>query len=170
MIIGFSGAKGVGKTTLANALQQRIEKSEVMSFAEPLKKMLEVIGVSQQILSDPKAKNEPLPWLAVSPRFMLQTLGTEWGRDMIHSQIWLKVMNRKIASSESNLILIDDCRFENEAELIRSRCGVVIELYRKGISYDKGHSSEQGIENPDHRIDVGDIKAAVDRIMELGLV
>ena len=170
MIIGFSGAKGVGKSSLANELQSRIEKTEIMSFAEPLKKMLEVIGVSQEIMADPKLKNEALPWLGVAPRFMLQTLGTEWGRDMVHNQIWLKVMNRKLASSKAGLVLIDDCRFQNEADLIRSRAGVVIELYRKGIQYDRGHTSEQGIESPDYRIDVEDVKEAADRILKLGLV
>jgi hypothetical protein len=170
MIIGFSGAKGVGKSSLASELQSRIEKTEIMSFAEPLKKMLEVIGVSQEIMADPKLKNEALPWLGVTPRFMLQTLGTEWGRDMVHNQIWLKVMNRKLASSKAGLVLIDDCRFQNEADLIRSRAGVVIELYRKGIQYDRGHTSEKGIDNPDYRIDVDDVKEAADRILKLGLV
>ena len=67
-----------------------------------------------------------------TPRRAMQTLGTEWGRNMIGPDVWVRLtMHRvdELLASGVNVI-IDDVRFDNEAEAIRERDGQLITLSR----------------------------------------
>ena len=87
-----------------------------------------------------------------TPRHIMQTLGTEWGRKLIGDDIWLEVMLNRIRTTRSKTIIIDDCRFENEADLVHSLGGVVVQIERPGITYGGGHASEKPL--PDRCIDM----------------
>jgi hypothetical protein len=50
----------------------------------------------------------------------------------------------KIYAPLYDIIAIDDCRFDNESELVKELGGIVIEIIRPGCVPD-GHASEQGI-------------------------
>ncbi|MGZ8164099.1 MAG: deoxynucleotide monophosphate kinase family protein [Methylobacter sp.] len=148
-IIGFTGRKQSGKTTAAQYL---VDKGFLKcSFAEPIKDMtwffLQGFGLSatyvNQLLTT--HKEVVIPELGVSARHVMQTLGTDWGRKLIHNDIWVMSMSKRLAEEPGDLIVFDDVRFENEAAMIRGMGGLIIHIDR-GDQVADSHASEQGIE------------------------
>lgn len=151
LLIGIAGRAGVGKDTAGRFLQLHYALS-VVAFADPLKAMLQAMGLSRTELEG-AYKELPLRWLDASPRRLLQTLGTEWGREMIDPDLWLKVFGRKLAHDWQVLkasdpdwagYVITDVRFENEARFIRER-GHLIHLTRRSAPAVESHCSENGL-------------------------
>jgi hypothetical protein len=119
---------GSGKTTIANFLVEEFNYHRI-PFAEPLKLMtrtlLQCFGYSKsygdKLLNDPVLKEQILPELDVTPRFMMQTLGTEWGRKTIHSEIWLMAWKHSVEElGIYGHVVVDDVRFPNELEIVKS--------------------------------------------------
>lgn len=78
----------------------------------------------------------------LSPRVVLQTLGTEWGREKVHPDIWV---NYAIARAEQKLftdrvvgVVISDVRLENELKAIKNARGKLLRIRRE----DTDHLSE----------------------------
>jgi len=101
-------------------------------------------------------KEQSIEWLGKSPRELMQTLGTEWGRSLIHQDIWLRVAEQNLAflaetHDTASGFVITDLRTENEAEFIRKHGGVVIHLIREAAPSVSPHSTEQrlGIQDND---------------------
>lgn len=143
-IIAFAGPAGAGKTDSARYLI-REHRFERVSFAAPLKQMLAVLGYPEP--PNQAAKEEIIPDLGVSWRHMAQTLGTEWGRKLIHPDIWAMRTREFMRANPSNYV-IDDLRFENEAAAIRSLGGQVIHIRGRRHEMSEataGHESEKGI-------------------------
>jgi len=169
VIIGVCGAAGAGKGSVAKILESR--GFATLSFADPLYAAVSAItGLSVAELQDRRLKEEPIGWIGSSPRRLLQTLGTDWGRNMIHEEIWvMATMQRVLAGGD---YCISDVRFVNEAAAIRARGGVMWRVERPGHSLLAGaaatHESERGI--PPEYIDavipndgtLADLEAAVD--------
>ena len=68
----------------------------------------------------------------ISPRRIMQTLGTEWGRDLIHKDIWAECAKQqalKIAHSGRSVV-IDDLRFPNEYATLRSIGATLVRINR----------------------------------------
>ena len=149
-LIAFSGPKGSGKSTAAEALRYTPFWTRYVrvSFAERIRKMLLALGVPRDNLVDPELKEIPLPefggW---SARYLMQTLGTEWGRECVSHNIWLDVVAReiRIARAAGMPIIIDDARFDNELACVHDLGGVVIEIQRPGCVRG-GHQSELGLD------------------------
>lgn len=167
-IIALTGAKGVGKSSIAKSLESRDWTNRcVVSFAEPLRKMMSQL-IPMSFMTDPQKKEEPIEWLGgKSPRQLLQSLGTEWGRDMVSQTIWIDSMRRLIADQPFDVVIIDDCRFANEIAMVREMGGVVIGLQRDTIAYTCEHSSEQPLDGLDHLIEASDIVVAAKAIEQL---
>lgn len=137
-LIGIAGPARAGKDTLASYLLDNLSNDwSRSSFADPLKEMLRAIGV------DCSDENKPLinSDYGVTPRHMMQTLGTEWGRHMIDGDIWVKAFARLNAGK---CVIVPDVRFENEADLVREH-GVLIHLVGRG-GIEGSHVSENAIE------------------------
>jgi hypothetical protein len=151
MIIGLCGLAGSGKDEVAAILSRR-HGFAYISFAGPIYQAVsEITGLAPAQLKDRGLKEQPIPWLGKSPRELLQTLGTEWGRQMVRDDIWIKLAMRRAAEYER--VVITDVRFENEAEAIRHAGGQVWLVERPGAGLAGaagGHSSEAGI--PDHLV------------------
>lgn len=145
-LVAFSGLAGCGKTTAAAHLRWRFGY-DPYSFADPLREMLGALGVSEQQTRE--EKNLPVPHLGgKTPRELLQSLGTEWGRDLVATNIWLNVAEHRVNELYrlgARYVVIDDCRFENEAQWVRDQGGLVVHITRPALS-PMGHRSEVGIQ------------------------
>jgi len=164
-LIGIAGKAGVGKDTAADYLVKHFGFLKY-NLAGPIKAMLEpIVGPGAQ-WNDREWKEGELPWLGKSPRRLAQTLGTEWGRDLVHKNLWLLLAERTIARVRENNtdeayakyakgesgyippqvkgIVIPDIRFENEAEWLRAQGGVLWHIVRRAPAVE-GHISEAGV-------------------------
>jgi hypothetical protein len=149
VIIGFAGKKQVGKSTAAGFLVDA-GFARAPSFACPLKEMLSALlryfGYSSDEIAYFEAnKEEIIPKLGCSYRHLIQTLGADWGRNMIDSDIWVNAATPSfnVLSRAANLV-IEDVRFENEAALIRGLGGRILHI-ESDTPYQDSHESEAGI-------------------------
>lgn len=145
-IVGFCGAARSGKDTAAGFLVQE-RKFARIAFAGALKAMVCVgFGLSLDDIEGDE-KDEPLDWLGASPRRMMQTLGTEWGREYLGADVWVKVAWRRMHETPSSHIVFSDVRFANEAQAIALSGGKVIRIVRDGARKVLNHASEGGVED-----------------------
>jgi hypothetical protein len=149
-IIGINGVARSGKDTLAGFLVED-HGFDQESFAAPIRQCVSLItGIPMADLIDGPLKEQPIEWLGcVTPRYLMQTLGTEWGRQLVHPEIWLRVMERKLyAAADRGVsgVAISDVRFDNEAEFVRETMnGTVVSVERPGVKPVQAHASEAGI-------------------------
>lgn len=142
MIIGLTGKARSGKDTVASHLQEAY-KFHHYWFSKPMKDACRsMFGWGDEHLYG-ELKEEVDQRYGISPRIALQTLGTEWGRNTINSDLWILRAQKEMEQHEN--IVISDCRFDNEAEAVISSGGIVIEIVRQGINQVAAHSSESGI-------------------------
>lgn len=145
MLIGLAGKKRSGKDTVARMLQAH--GFVPSSFAAPLRSFVAgLLGATLEELD--REKETPLAFLdGATPRQMMQTLGTEWGRAMVHPELWTRSWAQRYRSyiDAGADLVVTDVRFENEAEIIWSAGGYVVELHRPGLSSDDSHISEAGL-------------------------
>lgn len=128
MIIGLTGKARSGKDTAADYLCSRYG-FERYSLASPMKRAVCAMMEMDESIFDSTRKEVPLKLVDVSPRYMLQTLGTEWGRNIIGEDLWLKFLQNMYDKLPiSAKVVVTDVRFENEAEWIRSVGGNVIHI------------------------------------------
>lgn len=81
-----------------------------------------------------------------TPRLLLQLLGTEAGRGIIHKNIWVN----SLMSEYTNLLhwVITDMRFPNELDAITKRGGISIRVERlQEINDLNPHKSETALDN-----------------------
>jgi hypothetical protein len=147
-VIGFAGPAGVGKTTAACIVTADFPRYKRLSFADPIRSMLLALGLTHEALAE--RKHDPHPLLCgQTPRFAMQRLGTEWGRNTIGPDIWLRAAEHRIKQlhSQWDNVVIDDVRFDNEALLIAELGGVVVRLHRQIETEPTvaAHASERGV-------------------------
>lgn len=160
-LIAFCGPAGAGKSTAADAL---VEDGWVrVKFADPLKNMVRAFyrscGIEDNDFIESRIegayKEEPDPFLkGRTPRHAMQTLGSEWGRDLIHPELWIEAWRQRVLQmADRGLdVVVDDCRFPNEADAVRRLGGRIVEITGRGKGLGKKHQSELGIGEPDMRI------------------
>lgn len=178
-LIALSGPAGSGKSAAASYLAS-VHGYHPVKFAGPLKAMLRAYYVSVG-LEDPEQierriegdlKEVPDPLLnGYTPRHAMQTLGTEWGRDCLGQDFWVRAWRHKVDSVHT--VVTDDCRFNNEAEAVKAAGGIVIRLspdvHRRASS---GHVSETPLYDTlvDHEVvndgTVDDLRDKISDIIE----
>jgi|TARA_B110000879_G_scaffold191651_1_gene256997 dephospho-CoA kinase len=148
VIVGVCGLRGSGKTTLANALCERSmqsgNSSKVLNFADPLKagiKPLFLFSDEQLHGSLKEAVDER--W-GISPRRAMQRLATEFLRDTIDKDFFIKHLLCRITDPNCNYV-IADVRFKNEQEALKKAGAIIVRLNRIGLDTDE-HSSEKSID------------------------
>lgn len=167
-VIGVCGKARSGKDTFAQMLTKELAGrtregyavfATVRSFATPLKSMLATL-LSYTITEDEEqltamlygdAKEIEIPSIGKSPRQMMQTLGTEWGRGLVDDNLWITTMTNTIAAAggplwkdaDRTFVVIPDVRFDNEAAI----CDTIMEIQRDDAEAVTEHDSEAGI-NP----------------------
>jgi hypothetical protein len=142
-LIGMAGQAGAGKNSAAGMVRDAV----VIQLADPLYEMVAAMtGLSVEQLRDREIKERPIEWLGRSPRELLQSLGTEWGREQIAADVWIRIAERRIAAllEEWPRVVVADVRFNNEAEMIRRLGGEVWQVVRPGLP-QHFHVSEAGV-------------------------
>lgn len=156
-VVALTGLAGSGKSTLADYLIARHGFVRV-KFAGPLKDMCRAIGLGEAHIEG-TLKEVPCPLLqGKTPRFFMQQLGTQFGRDIISPDFWtgLWAATANDVLDNGGRVVCDDCRFDNEADVVRAFRGVVVELQGRG-GIQGGHASEQGVDADMVLHNVGDI-------------
>jgi hypothetical protein len=143
-LVGITGRAGSGKSAASDAL---VEAGWIkMKFASPLKDMLRAIGLTDQHIEGDLKEVQCDLLCGQTPRHAMITLGTEWGRDIIGGNLWINIAAHRMATAlaAGMSVVVDDVRFDNEAELIRRLGGVVLGLERDNVlAID--HKSEAGV-------------------------
>jgi hypothetical protein len=182
IIIGLSGIAGSGKTTIANHIAVRSPGvAYVVNFADPLRDVAQAVFGSRYASQEDKAAVD-LYWdhriyhpkdrrsegpenmlgdEQVTGRRILQFVGTDMFRNLVHPNVWLYAMDRRLSALDNaKVIIVGDVRFANEAQFIRRRGGVVVKLSRIGQpeAVAGSHASEKPLpaELIDHDIAVAD--------------
>lgn len=144
MLIGISGSAGAGKDTLAGFFCNQYGFMRY-SYAQPIKDACRVMfgWNDRHLYGDLKEMVDP--FFGFSPRHAMQTLGTDWGRVHLRSDLWVKIAEKFILHNEH--VVIPDVRFDNEAEHILTMGGILINIQRPGHRHISlsGHASEQGL-------------------------
>ena len=138
-IIAFTGPKGCGKSTAAKIL---IEKYGFKRhyFAKPLKEMIKCLGLTEEHVNG-SLKEAPCRELdGKTPRWAMQSLGTEWARKLISPNLWVNAWKNTLP--EQSNIVCDDLRFPNELKVLSEMGGIVIDIARPGFERDQSHESE----------------------------
>lgn len=147
-IIAFTGLRGHGKSTAAEALVNEYGYVH-LNFADPLRMICcTAYGVTFDEMLDPILKEKVLDrWPFKSPRELLQQIGTEMFRSYIDDtwvQAWKNAVEatlrigkhaNTVSYDESGAelpvpagVVCSDCRFLNEAAMIKAMGGTLIKI------------------------------------------
>lgn len=182
IVIALTGKARSGKDTVAQIVHTLVDahnnQPDTMfddnwvigyeSFAAPLKSMVAMLldfyglgSIQQPETLQPyiegDRKEEKLPYLNKSARELMQTLGTDWGRKLVHENMWVDSMTARLLNYDmikdhgyaGAVVCITDCRFDNEAEAMKQRHGAhIVQVVRSDAPTSVGdpdHPSEAGV-------------------------
>jgi len=144
-IIALCGFHGAGKDTLANILVEKFGYTKI-SFAGILKDVVAIIfDWDREMLEGNTTKSrlwreEIDTWWAnrlnipkLTPRWILQHIGTDVLRNHFHKDIWIACIEKKISKLAG--VVITDARFENEINTIKNLGGIIIHIRNEKIPY-----------------------------------
>lgn len=149
--IALMGRKGSGKSTVAKQFIKLDYSFERVSFAGPLKDMIRVFlksyGLDEETIErmvDGDLKEETIKGLGKSPRQLMQTIGTEWGRQYVHTDVWGRLMSGKIKElhDKGKKFICDDARFDNETRHLNEYDTLMIRVISDNEVPGDGHASE----------------------------
>lgn len=171
IIIGISGKKQSGKSTLCESLFNYLESKcgkdscSVYSFADSLKEKvcIDVLGLTrEQCYGTDEQKNTSTiySWGAIpkeiskgrlstsfmTAREVMQIVGTDIFRKYFDDSIWVNATFRDINKDNYKFALISDVRFSSEVEGISNQDGSVIRLLRNVCETDS-HASETSLDS-----------------------
>lgn len=140
-IIAVSGFIGSGKDTVADYLLQ-CYGFQRESLAKSLKDATaDIFGWDRDLLEGTTTESriwreqvdswwsEKLNIPNITPRYILQILGTEVFRNNFHNDIWVLSLEKRLISNNSNIV-ITDCRFTNEINMVKRIGGKIIWIRR----------------------------------------
>lgn len=172
MIVGVSGKKGHGKDSVAGFLVEEFG-FERRAFADKVKEIARVLfGLSHEQVHGTQAEKEGVdPRWGVSPRWILQLVGTEVGREgklgvfeplgvsaatvaaafhtagvrVGYDLTWVEALLHPVPPGRR--VVIPDVRFPNEAAGVTQRGGVVWKVRRPSLlQVEDTHASEAGVD------------------------
>ena len=130
LIIGFAGCDGAGKSTLAEAVKEKLRAQDpqrvtrVMAYATALKlRVNDALSVLEYPLHTEvcSAFNKPT---TPAMRKILEGFGDLY-RSMIAHDFFVHEMARSVSRFKDDHVIIDDVRYVNEAKLIQELGGFV---------------------------------------------
>lgn len=172
-LIGLVGKARVGKDTVAEHLHSHHCLNRY-AFADPMKTMLGSVFGDRFYGGD---RESPIDWLGKSPRQLMQTLGTEWGRNCVHPELWTLLAEQEwlLTKARGHAIglVISDVRFHNEADMILRNGGSLVHVVRDTAEAVNAHASEQFTWDDYPMLTlindgtIAELHTQVDRVMEL---
>lgn len=179
LLIGLSGKKQSGKSTIANHLFEKYNFGEI-SWAGPLKEKIgiDLMGLTpEQVYGTEEQKTTADLFWGKSPRELLQIIGTDCFRNLVHPDFWVKVGERKIQERLNGGVdvSVSDCRFPNEIETIKKLGGIAVRVIRTDRENYDNHPSETALDNYnnwDYVIqagsgDIDGLKYRIEQIVEM---
>ena len=125
------GVAGTGKDTFKNyLLTDHPDKFYSYSFADPMRKIANVFGFTNEQLWDTKLKETEDEFWKITPRRFLQIMGTDMFRDIWRKDVWIECARREMLNHPDKHCIISDVRFQNEFEFIQSVGGIVVQVAR----------------------------------------
>jgi len=151
-IIAFTGNARHGKDTCAAHLVRRYNYAR-FSLASPLKAAACAMFAWSPWQIESR-KDEIDPEYGISPRQVMQALGTDFGQYLLKKnypefarvtgrKLWVKALLAR--AKDEPLVVISDLCFPHEAEEIHKQGGIVIRVWRPGYPVDKSHESEAAV-------------------------
>lgn len=137
VLIACTGHAGSGKTSVARSLALNFEQHygaswTILSFAKPLK------AIDEEIFGAPADKmnggRQRLQYLSGARKFDLD--------------VWVRHLAKALvdAAEKYDVVLVDDCRFLNEAEFLRLYGFMLVRVVGRGYPLEAGaaaHESEK---------------------------
>lgn len=147
-IIGLCGEKGSGKDIVANHLVEKYDFVKI-SFAYSVKKIIsELFGWSYEMLLGETEESRQWretkdEWWTnklnmdrdITPRFIMQHIGTDVMRNHFHPDIWVLTVEKQMKDimdkTGKTKFIVSDLRFINEYEWIKSfACNKIMHVQR----------------------------------------
>lgn len=148
LLIGLTGRAGAGKDTAGAYLEDQYACCAI-ALADPIRDMLcallHHIDVDEAWLTERALKERPIPALGLSYRHLAQTLGTEWGRDLVSMGLWVHIAAYRVTQIRElgSNIVVTDIRFPDEARWLRAMGGTLVRIERPDRSSEvRPHISE----------------------------
>lgn len=141
MIIGICGLIGSGKGTVADILVEHYDFQK-LSFADSLKDgVAAMFGWPRELLEGDSIQSREWRELQdefwtqelgtqITPRLVLQKVGTECMRQGFYDGIWVSLVKQKLQQNPAANTVIPDVRFPNEISMIHNQGGIVVEVRR----------------------------------------
>jgi hypothetical protein len=162
-IVCIIGAIGSGKTFVSNYISAHYNFSE-RNFAEPIKQIATAFGFNKNhTYGNQIEKMIPDPYWKISPREFLEKFGTEVCRNSLPNvfpnmdKVWVKIMHKHVLEifeqDKFEGVVVGDCRFEDEAKMLKSCKAVIIklklsdELKNANNAVQTSHSSNTSFEH-----------------------
>ena len=154
MIIGLAGYARSGKNTVADLLGHKYKQ---VAFADPMRNALYKMNPCIEWGNQDGHRDwtlqeavEEYGWDTAKDHFpeirrLLQVLGTEVGRHMIHENVWVDIALRGMLPTDD--VVFTDVRFINEAVAIKKLGGEVWRIDREGVGALNGHISEHALKD-----------------------
>lgn len=142
-VVAFTGLAGSGKSTATKYLVER-HGYTLVKFAGPLKDMCRAVGLTEEQVEGGQKETPTRLLQGKSPRQFMQLLGTDFGRDLIGKDFWIFLWEHAALKvlDAGGRVVVDDCRFPNEASAIRKLGGDIFKVAgRGGLAGD--HASER---------------------------
>lgn len=144
--VGLCGFIGSGKNTVADILKTN-HGFEIFSYADSLKDAVSnIFGWPRHLLegnteiSRTFRETTDFWWSRrldikdLTPRWVLQNIGTDCLRQHFHPDIWIASLDRKIHVAGGRAV-VTDCRFENEIINILKNNGLIVQVFRTNPSW-----------------------------------
>ena len=161
MIIGISGYKQSGKSTVGNIIHNLLsiptQSWEIKQFSTKLKEICSILtGIPIEDFEKEEVKSSALgeEWRYYEDgvkqyytvRYLLQRVGTDAMRDVIHPDVWVNALMKDYhgdkfgvnSRTKESIYAVDglpnwiitDVRFPNEAKAIKDKEGVIVRINR----------------------------------------
>ena len=141
MIIGLVGFISCGKDTVADYLVTNYSFKKD-AYANSLKDVVAALFNWDREMLDGNTRESRIWretvdewWSArlnrpfITPRRMLQQIGTEIFRDTWNQDIWVAGLENRLVKTQDNLV-ISDVRFQNEIAAIKKNNGIIVRIKR----------------------------------------